>query len=80
VAAKKATQEEPKKSYFIVNPSGTIHEVNREHAKSRLSQVGYRMASPEEIKAYQDANGNQKAGRPLAKPWSPEPDLEPEID
>jgi hypothetical protein len=78
--AQASKQEAKEKAYFIVNPSGTIHEVTREHATGRLRQVGYRLASKEEIAAYKEANGNQRAGRPLAKPWSPEPEPEPELE
>jgi hypothetical protein len=80
VAAKQKATQEPKKSYHIVNPSGAIHEVSREHAKSRLSQVGYRMATKAEVELYNEAQGNQRFDRPLCEPWSPEPDLEPEVD
>ncbi len=66
------------KRYFIVNPSGAIHEVSYNHAKSRLKQLGYRMATPSEVKAYEGAGGHQVVGKPLATPWTPEP--EPELD
>lgn len=72
------TQPEPKaqgpRRYFIVNPKGTIHEVDREHARERLRIAGWRVATAEEIAAYDAAGGNQVAGKPLAKPWQPDPD------
>lgn len=66
------------KRYFIVNPSGAIHECTYAHAKNRLKEVGWRMATGEEVKAYNAAKGHQVAGEPLAKPWSVEPEPEPE--
>ena len=46
--------DEVEKVYYLVNPSGTIHGVTREHAKMRLKQVGYRLATGAEFKKYQD--------------------------
>lgn len=78
--AKREVITKPKR-YFIVNPSGTIHECTYTHAKNRLKEVGWRMATAAEIKLFRDpdgANGHQVAGKPLAKPWSVEPEPEPE--
>lgn len=65
----------PERRYFIVNPAGAIHEVSREHAKERLAQVGYRMATPAEVAAYLKADGNQRVGKPLAAPHQVDPDV-----
>lgn len=67
------------KAYYIVNPSGAVHIVTREHAKGRLRQPGWRMATDKEIKAYKDAGGLQTTKNRAADPWSPEPEPEPEL-
>lgn len=72
-------QEEPKeKLYYIVNKAGCIHIVDYDHAKRRLGQLGFRMATKEEVAAYKENNGFQRSGRPLAKPYSNEPVFVPE--
>lgn len=77
-APKKAQPAE--KTYYIVNPQGTIHSCTREHARERLRQGrGWRMATPEEIQALHAAGGYQRWDRPIAQPWAPEPDAEPEL-
>ncbi|MBN1991352.1 MAG: hypothetical protein JW953_01515 [Anaerolineae bacterium] len=63
------------KKYYLVNPSGTIHVVTREHAETRLKQTGYRLATKTEIAAYEKTKIQSLKTR-LAKPWKPE--LEPE--
>lgn len=77
----KAAKAAPKveKTYYIVNPKGTIHSVDRAHAAWRLRTVGWRMATPEEVQLLRDAGGEQRADSPIATPWSPDPDLGPEI-
>ena len=60
-----------RKKYFIVNPGGAIHEVQKEHAQRRLAYPGWRLAKPFEIKKLEAAGGNQTAERPLCKPWTP---------
>lgn len=67
------------KGYFIVNPKGCIHVVTKEHARERLKLPGWRLATPQEIAAYHKADGLQRAGRPLAAPWVPDVDDEPEL-
>ena len=61
------------KSYLIVNPKGIMHVVSEEHARQRLKLAGWRLASPDEKKAYFEASGNQRFDRPLASPFSPQP-------
>jgi len=70
------SQDEAEKFYLIVNPAGAMHVVSAEHARSRLKQVGWRMATAEEKAAYKASNGNQRAGRPLAKPYNVAAEIE----
>lgn len=67
------SQADPKNTFYIVNKSGTIHVVDRQTARERLRQVGYRTATKEEVQAYLNADGKQETGKPLAKTWNPEP-------
>lgn len=71
--------ESKEKTYYIVNPHGAVHVVTRGHAAQRLRQVGYRMATKEEIAAYKEARV-QVHDAPIARPWSPEPVPEIELD
>lgn len=62
------------KSYLIVNPKGIMHVVSEEHARQRLTNsIGWRLASPDEKKAYFTSGGNQRFDRPLAKRFTPMP-------
>lgn len=72
--AEKAAKEESKR-YFIVNPAGAVHEVTREHAAELLKQVGYRKATPAEVAAY-SKTPIQRADKPIAKPFTSDPDAE----
>jgi hypothetical protein len=76
------------KIYYLVNPSGTIHIVNQEHARMRLKQIGYRLATGAEAEKYEKIKAEavrtkkpftQDWEDPICKPWSPEPDMEPEL-
>ncbi len=60
--------------YFIVNKAGAIHEVDREHARVRLAQVGFRMATAAEVAELEARGGEQRANDPICTPWSPDPD------
>lgn len=63
------------KIYYLVNPAGAIHTVSREHATLRLqSDARYRIATPEEVEVFKEIKV-QRADRPIARPWSPDPDL-----
>jgi hypothetical protein len=77
-AANPAEDEEKQDVIYLVNPAGAIHTCTRDHARYRLRFVGWRVASKAEITKYQ-ATRVQRSGRPLAQPWSPEPDFEPEL-
>jgi hypothetical protein len=66
--------------YFIVNKAGAIHEVDREHAKMRLGQIGFRLATPAEIAELDARGGEQRASDPICAPWSPDPDAQLDID
>jgi len=64
---------------YLVNPAGAVHSVSREHARSRLRQIGWRIASSTEVQAYK-AQKVQRHDNPIAARWTPEPPAEPEID
>lgn len=66
--------------YFIVNKAGAIHECDREHAKMRLGQIGFRMATPAEIAELEARGGEQRANDPICQPWSPDPDAQIDVD
>lgn len=80
--AQPATQSAPKagRRYFIVNKAGAIHEVDREHARERLRQVGYRLATPAEVAELEARGGEQRADNPICTPWSPDPDAQIDPD
>jgi len=66
----KTTAKKPKR-YFIVNPAGCVHEVERAHAEWRLKMgSGWRMAEEAEISAYLNARV-QRADEPIAAPFDP---------
>lgn len=73
------------KEYWIVNPHGTLHQVNRGHAQELLKKVGYRMATPAEIKKAKTPNRKTADGKdrivqtyrePFGKPFTPVEDLD----
>ena len=79
---------ENEKVYYIVNPAGCIHNVTKEHARMRLKQLGYRLATADEIKKYQELQQEalrlkksfiQSADKPICKPYSAEPPDEQEL-
>lgn len=45
------TPEQPSR-FFVVNPGGTVHEVDAAHYAWRLTLPNWRIATPEEIAAY----------------------------
>ena len=61
--------------YYIVNPAGAIHGVDREHARDRLKIAGWRLATEEEVAIYKD-QPIQRADRPICQPWNPDPDAQ----
>ena len=61
--------------YFIVNPAGAVHSCDKDHARTRLQVVGWRLADDGEIERYQEQD-IQRADAPIAPRWSPEPDVE----
>ena len=78
-------QDEADKEYWIVNPKGAVHKVDREDALRRLRVVGWRMATAAEIKRaktpnriYQDGTESvvQNWKNPFGKPYSPESELD----
>lgn len=62
--------EKKRARYFVVNPSGAVHEVTREHAESRLSLAGWRMATEDEIARYEQTPV-QSARAPIAPVEAP---------
>lgn len=64
--------------FYLVNPKGAVHSVARGHAKVRLAQVGWRLAEDAEIEKYNKAE-IQRHDQPIAKPWTPDPDVEPDM-
>lgn len=58
--------------YWIVNKSGTVHNCDRDHARWRLTQIGYRPATPDEIAKYLDLKGSQHSRQRIAKPHKQE--------
>lgn len=69
----------PEKVYYVVNPAGTIHGVDREHARGRLRQAGWRLATAEEVAELTTRGGHQTWDDPICEPWAPEPEPEPEV-
>lgn len=61
-------------AYYLVNPAGAVHGVDREHARWRLATAGWRMATEEEIARYRSQRV-QRHDRPIAAPWSPDAQL-----
>jgi hypothetical protein len=72
--------EQATKRYFVVNPAGAIHEVPRSLAATRLKQIGYRMATADEVSRLEAAGGNQRAKNPICAPFSTDPDAELELE
>lgn len=70
---------EKQQFFHIVNPAGAIHVVDRDHARWRLGQVGFRLATADEIAAYEGAGGTQHAGELFAPAFSPEPPELPDL-
>lgn len=59
--------------YYIVNPSGAIHGVDRAHAADRFKTAGWRLATEEEIATYL-TQPIQRHDRPICAPWTADPD------
>lgn len=64
---KEETNEKPKR-YFIVNPAGAIHEVDKAHAEWRLGIVGWRNATAAEVKLLMEQK-NQRFDSPICEPY-----------
>ena len=61
--------------FYLVNPAGAIHTVNRDHATRRLRQAGWRLAEDPEVEVYLETPV-QRHQRPICEPWSPVPEVE----
>jgi hypothetical protein len=81
----------PERRYFIVNPAGCIHEVDRDHAAGRLKKSpGWRMATKEEVALLSSdrrgpngtkiASGEQRYDAPICPPWTPDPDAQIDLE
>lgn len=53
--------------FAIVNPSGTVHIVTKEVGNKLLRKVGYRIATDDEIAAYNE-DANQHSRKRIAEP------------
>lgn len=61
------------KTYWMVNPAGTVHMLPREQAIGRLRQSkGWRMATKAEIAEYKARKGHQVFDDPIAPRWAEE--------
>ncbi len=58
-------QNEPGKVIYIVNPAGAVHACNRDHARARLKQKGYRVATAEQVAELERRQGHQVADNPI---------------
>jgi hypothetical protein len=72
-APKRRPRPEPEKIYHLVNPKGAIHVATREHARARLAQAGWRLATEAEVAELNACGGHQVADDPICRPWSPDP-------
>lgn len=61
------------KSYYLVNPSGTVHVVPDTLARIRLGTVGWRLATKDEIALYIRMKGVQNMKHRIAPRWSATP-------
>jgi hypothetical protein len=68
-----------RKTYYIVNPAGAVHSVGYGHAKDRLKQPGWRVASKDEVAEY-NKRKEQRFDDPIAQPFSAEPVAGPDPD
>ncbi|HEX9925307.1 MAG TPA: E3 binding domain-containing protein [Anaerolineae bacterium] len=64
--------------YYIVNPAGAVHSCDRDHAKGRLGQAGWRLAEDPEIEVYVEQKV-QRHKSPICEPWTPEPEIGADI-
>jgi hypothetical protein len=67
------------KSYYLVNPHGTIHVLPDTLARDRLKIAGWRMATKEEIAKLFKQKGYQVSRKPIAPKWSPVPPKDQEL-
>jgi hypothetical protein len=68
-----------KDSVYLVNPKGVIHLATREHARERLRNPGWHVASKEEIAAYETAGGHQSLEKPAGRPAVAATEAEPAL-
>lgn len=75
MATVKSQYQGQKGVFYIVNPAGAVHSCDKDHARTRLTQLGWRLAEDGEIERYLEQD-IQRADQPIATPWSPEPEIE----
>lgn len=81
MAERKAKSGKPRFQGYIMNPTGTIHAVTKEHARQRLVLVGWSLPSDDEIAAYRSSRV-QRFDRPIGTPFraSLEAALDDQVD
>lgn len=68
-AAKPKSKYQGKKStFYIVNPGGAVHNVDKANASACLAKLGYRLATDAEIETFLK-QPVQRADKPIAEPW-----------
>lgn len=58
--------------FYLRNPAGAIHSVSRDHARVRLGQLGWDMATDTEIETYLGQRV-QRSDRPIGDKWTADP-------
>lgn len=69
---KKVKQQGADGVFWLVNPAGAVHNVDKEHAQRRLMQPGWRLATEPEISKAKAAK-MQVFDNPICKPWTADP-------
>ena len=64
---------EGEKTYYLVNKSGTIHNLPETLARERLQLAGWRVATKEEIAELFRRKGIQNTKSRICKKWLAEP-------
>ncbi len=78
---KKIEADTPKKAprFFVLNPSGAIHEVTKEQAAQLFRKQGYRKPTNAQVKQYLGQRV-QTHDNPIGEPWSPDPGEGVDVD
>jgi hypothetical protein len=62
-----APQPEQPPRFFVVNPTGAVHEVTEAHLWELVRQPGWRVASKDDIAELELRDGEQTADDPIVK-------------